>query len=147
MEVNAIRGDGEPYLSATALVASVRRPKLRQLENKATAMSALQRIRPLAAIIVTISIARSVPCEAQPANPDRGHALALRLCTQCHAVERGGTGPTMADVPSFAAIAARPTTTAEHLAGRIMIPHPEMPGVSLTRQELRDVIGYILDLK
>lgn len=110
-------------------------------------MFVLQRTSPLAAITLTLSVALTVTCEAQTANPDRGHELALRLCAQCHAVERGSTGPAMADVPSFAAIAARPNATAEHLAGRIIVPHPEMPGVSLTRQELRDIIRYIMNLK
>lgn len=104
-------------------------------------------MRPFAAIALMVSVALSVPCEAQTVNPARGHELALRLCAQCHAVDRGGTGPAIADVPSFAAIAARPNATTEHLAGRIMIPHPEMPGVSLTRQELRDIISYIMDLR
>ena len=94
-----------------------------------------------------IALVLSAQCSAQPAAPDRGHALAVQLCQQCHAVDRGVTGPILADVPSFAAIAARSLVTAEYLAARIIVPHPEMPGVPLTRQELRDIIAYIMDLK
>ena len=76
-----------------------------------------------------------------------GTRLQSSCASQCHAVDRGVTGPILADVPSFAAIAARSQVTAEYLAARIIVPHPEMPGVPLTRQELRDIIAYIMDLK
>ena len=86
-------------------------------------------------------------CEAQPADAKHGHMLAARLCAQCHQVEGGSANPRLADVPSFAAIAARPGVSAEQLAGRIIIPHPEMPGVQLTTREIRDIVSYILTLK
>jgi hypothetical protein len=52
-----------------------------------------------------------------------------------------------ADVPSFPTIASRPGISAEHLAGRIIIPHPAMPGVPLTTAEIRDIVAYILSLR
>jgi mono/diheme cytochrome c family protein len=52
-----------------------------------------------------------------------------------------------AGVPTFPAIANRPGATAEHLAGRIIAPHPAMPGVPLTVQEIRDIAAYIVTLK
>jgi hypothetical protein len=51
------------------------------------------------------------------------------------------------DVPTFAAIAGRSDTTAERLAGRIIVPHPPMPNVQLTVAEMRDIIAYILSLR
>ena len=50
-------------------------------------------------------------------------------------------------MPSFPSIANRPGVTAELLAGRIIVPHPAMPGVQLTVRELREIIAYILSLK
>jgi mono/diheme cytochrome c family protein len=63
---------------------------------------------------------------AQPSSADagRGHELAGRLCTNCHAIDGETHGPIRADVPSFPTIA-----NAEHLTGRIIVPHPAMPGV------------------
>jgi cytochrome c len=86
---------------------------------------------------------------AQPGLPDpqRGHELAARLCTNCHVIDRQASGPMRADVPSFAAIANRPGSTAEQLAGRIIVPHPAMPGVPLTAAEIRDIVTYIVSLK
>jgi cytochrome c len=52
-----------------------------------------------------------------------------------------------ADVPTFAAIANWPGSTAEYLAGRIIVPHPAMPGVPLTAAEIRDIVAYIISLK
>jgi cytochrome c len=82
-----------------------------------------------------------------PGDPRRGHELSVRLCTTCHAVDRQTTGPVRADVPSFSAIAVRPGATAELLAGRIIVPHPAMPGVPLTAAEIRDIVAYIMSLQ
>jgi hypothetical protein len=51
------------------------------------------------------------------------------------------------DIPTFAAIAARPDVSGEKIAGAIIIPHPAMPGVQLTVPELRAIVAYILSLK
>ena len=91
--------------------------------------------------------ASAATCQAQPTDSKHGHTLAARLCAQCHLVDGGSPNARLADVPSFAAIAARPGVSAEQLAGRISIPHPEMPGVQLTTRELRDIVSYILSLK
>jgi mono/diheme cytochrome c family protein len=91
--------------------------------------------------------AETISCSAQPVDPKRGHELATRLCSQCHLVDRSPTSGMLADVPSFPAIAARPNATAQYLAGRIIVPHPEMPGVQLTVHDLRDIVAYIMSLK
>lgn len=84
----------------------------------------------------------------QPGSADaqNGRELAQKLCATCHVVS-ADQAPARIDVPSFAVIANLPGQTAERLAGAIVIPHPEMPAVSLTRQEIRDVIAYILTLR
>lgn len=86
---------------------------------------------------------------AQPSSADagRGHELAGRLCTNCHAIDGETYGSIRADVPSFPTIANRPGTSAEHLAGRIIVPHPAMPGVPMTRAAIRDIVAYIVSLK
>lgn len=89
------------------------------------------------------------PAYAQngPPNVENGHALTQRLCITCHASAADNTGGGRPDVPSFPAIARTPNITPERLAGAILLPHPAMPGVPLTRDELRDVIAYIMSLK
>jgi hypothetical protein len=58
-------------------------------------------------------------------------------------IDRTVSGPVQADVPSFPPIARRAGSTAEYLAGKIIVPHPAMPGVALTANEIRDIAAYI----
>jgi mono/diheme cytochrome c family protein len=76
-----------------------------------------------------------------------GRDLSVRLCTNCHIVAAGATGGPGQLAPPFAEIARKPGQNAERVAGAIIIPHPDMPAVSLTMQEIRDVVGYIMSLK
>jgi mono/diheme cytochrome c family protein len=98
-------------------------------------------------IAATCLIAAMGSSFAQVANSQRGHELAARLCVNCHVIEPDASGPMRADIPTFRVIANRPGATAEQLAGRIIIPHPAMPGVALTAGEIRDIVAYILTLK
>jgi mono/diheme cytochrome c family protein len=78
----------------------------------------------------------------------KGRALAEKLCTSCHIVgEVASSAAVPADVPSFFAIANRPGQTVEAIAGRIVLPHPPMPKIQLTRSEIADLATYIQSLK
>lgn len=35
----------------------------------------------------------------------------------------------------------------ESIAGRIVIPHPPMPAISLSREEIANVVAYIMTLR
>lgn len=102
----------------------------------------------LVAAVVVLLLARSA-ASAQPvyADPRRGHELAARLCATCHMVDREAGGPVTSDILSFRAMANQPGGSAVQMAGRIIIPHPAMPSVSLTAAEIRDIVAYIMSLK
>jgi mono/diheme cytochrome c family protein len=104
---------------------------------------------PSIAIAALCAAIVSASCFAQPSygNPQRGRELAARLCVTCHVIDRTTSGPVRADVPSFPAIAGRPASTAEYLTGKIIVPHPAMPGVALTADEIRDIVAYIVTLR
>lgn len=96
------------------------------------------------AMVAAVALAvAGAPCLAQ--SPDEGHQLAKKLCSNCHAVD--GMPVARADVPAFRSIANKPTTTPERLASAIVLPHPEMPNIPLTRAEIRAVITYIMSLR
>jgi mono/diheme cytochrome c family protein len=77
-----------------------------------------------------------------------GRLVAERFCVACHDIGGAPTeGAVSAGVPGFATIAARPEQTAEAIAGRIVVPHPQMPDIQLTRREIADVSAYILSLR
>jgi len=86
---------------------------------------------------------------AQAGLPDarRGREVAARLCTNCHAMDRQTSTPARADVPSFPTIASRPGVTSDYLAGKMILPHPAMPGIPLTTAEIRDIVAYIISLR
>ena len=83
----------------------------------------------------------------RPGDWASGRAAAERLCSNCHVVSPDNAPSLRGDVPSFMTIARLQSTTPERLAGAIIMPHPAMPGVALTRAELRDVIADIMSLQ
>jgi cytochrome c len=100
----------------------------------------------IAAMCLMLTVGAAV-AQPVPGDVQRGRELSERVCSNCHKVKADTIGPVSTDVPSFPSIANRPGVTAESLAGRIIVPHPAMPGVQLTVRELREVIAYILSLK
>lgn len=80
-------------------------------------------------------------------DPAKGRALAERVCIACHVVSQHATSTVAADVPSFSAIANKPGQSMEAIAGRIVIPHPPMPAIALSREEIVDVVAYIMTLR
>ena len=83
-----------------------------------------------------------------PGDPARGHALARQSCSSCHLVDLDQRGPVPDGIPSFVALAARPGETESDLLGSLINPpHPQMPSTPLDRQQMRDVVAYILSLR
>jgi mono/diheme cytochrome c family protein len=99
------------------------------------------------AIVATSFIGNEVHAQVHP-DAKTGHTIASKLCTGCHIVDAKAASATVpADVPSFEEIANQPGQTAEKVAGRIVIPHPPMPTINLTREEIGDVAVYIMSLR
>lgn len=89
------------------------------------------------------------PARAQPPGGDAqaGHALARTWCASCHVVgpEQQHAGNDM--VPSFAAVAAMPSTTTMSLRAFLHTPHPPMPDLQLSNTQVEDIATYILSLR
>jgi mono/diheme cytochrome c family protein len=75
-----------------------------------------------------------------------GKALAERWCASCHLVAPEQTSATT-EAPPFASIAERSAEEIDALAAFLADPHPPMPQMSLTRQEIQDLLAYIVSLK
>lgn len=82
-----------------------------------------------------------------PAPVDHGHALARAWCASCHAVEPGEAVGPYADVPSFAAVARMPSTTASALHAFLSSPHHDMPDIKLSAAQMDEIVDYILSLR
>jgi hypothetical protein len=87
-----------------------------------------------------------VPSSAALADPENGRRLADRWCSACHVVATGQRHA-RADVPPFSSIARGPDFDARQLAFFLLLPHPKMPSMSLSRNEATDIADYIKQLR
>jgi cytochrome c2 len=78
------------------------------------------------------------------ADAEHGEIIARRWCAACHVVASDQKNAS-ADVPSFFDIAKR--KSGEDLKAFLTDPHPKMPDMSLTRDEIGDLVAYIGTLR
>ena len=100
-------------------------------------------------LAAAIALPVSISCAAaqEIGHPNRGLALAQRLCSECHAVEKQRARSPNVDAPRFAAIAATPGMTSIALSAALNTSHRSMPNVLLQADEQADIIAYILTLR
>lgn len=79
------------------------------------------------------------------AEPAKGQKIAETWCVSCHTVS-GGTSARDA-APPFDLIARNRTFDRDGLLQVLSDPHPPMPKIHLSRQQLDDVIAYIHSLR
>jgi mono/diheme cytochrome c family protein len=86
--------------------------------------------------VVTLAYAKAA---ADAAN---GEKLAKRWCASCHVVsadqQRGNT-----QAPPFSATAKKRGVDAAKIALYLLLPHPKMPDMNLSRSEAADLAVYI----
>jgi mono/diheme cytochrome c family protein len=97
-------------------------------------------------LILAVGAAGLGASPAMAADAAHGADLAKRWCASCHLVE-SGQKQASADVPSFAAVAARSDFSPEKVAYFLLDPHPKMPNFPLTRTEAADIAAYIGSLR
>ncbi len=93
------------------------------------------------ALTTFVALAPVYSARADPAAD--GARLAQRWCATCHVVAQGQKEAS-ADVPSFFYVARR--MDKRDLTSFLTDPHPKMPDMSLTRQEIDDLTAYIRSL-
>jgi mono/diheme cytochrome c family protein len=78
----------------------------------------------------------------------RGLFVARQVCAQCHAVEKRSRRSPDAAAPRFEDIANSPGMTATAISVALQTtPHRTMPNVRMNRDELSNLVTYILSLK
>ena len=117
---------------------------MRRADVRNEAMRKLSMALGAAAIIGAATI--SVGIGSASADALDGQIIAERWCAACHLV---GPDQTRASdgVPTFADIAQRVDVTADGLRAFLASPHPMMPDMALTRNEIRDLVVYIKTLE
>ncbi len=94
------------------------------------------------------SLAANAQGSAQMGDLNTGRSFALQTCTPCHVVSpRQLAPPRFAVAPSFQSIADLPSTTSLSLQTFLVTPHPTMPNLVLSADEVGNVVAYILSLK
>ena len=97
--------------------------------------------------IAVMLLLASSQAQAQQIN-QRGHYVAKLVCSHCHAVEKRSRRSPNPAAPRFEDIANSPDTTATAIADALQTtPHRTMPNVRMNRDQLDDLITYILSLK
>ena len=96
-------------------------------------------------LIALLLVFLPLPAAAQA--PGYGAALAQRWCMACHIVEPAPKTASANGIPSFSAIAAKPTTNAEQLKAFLSTGHTRMPDFSLSNLERQALVDYILSLR
>ena len=78
-------------------------------------------------------------------DPKQGRALVTQWCTACHVVDRSGEGVDAG--PPLPALLDHDLRTPDEIRGWLADPHPPMPDLDLTRQEIEDVVAYLESLR
>lgn len=74
-----------------------------------------------------------------------GQAIAAAMCNVCHVIDTSaGSGPPQTTAPDFSAIASTRGMSEAVLRSFLTGPHPTMPQMRLSEDQLRDVIAYIM---
>lgn len=95
-------------------------------------------------ILLTCAFAPARSAE-QAGLAEDGRRVAREACAQCHLV--AGAGKPEVEAPSFAAIAAMPSTTSVAIKVFLKTPHGAMPDLILSEGEIDALAAYILSLR
>jgi cytochrome c len=78
----------------------------------------------------------------------RGRALAEKMCSQCHAIDKSGRSP-HAGAPAFRALDRRVDLDSfmERLREGLMVGHPDMPTFRFTREDARAFLLYLRSIQ
>jgi mono/diheme cytochrome c family protein len=97
-------------------------------------------------VLITALMTFAIPAiAAAPAgNVDAGRQLVTRSCTSCHAMN--ATTTALDGAPPLSYIAKDNKQRPAWIRGWLMDPHPPMPGIMLSRQQVNDVIAYLNSL-
>ena len=103
----------------------------------------------LAIILLLCTTAASSAEDGSPSPlEERGHALAERMCAQCHAIDKSGESPHVA-APAFRALDRRVDLDSfmERLREGLTVGHPDMPTFRFTREDARAFLLYLRSIQ
>jgi mono/diheme cytochrome c family protein len=87
----------------------------------------------------------ALPPRAFAGDAAKGEIIAKRWCAACHVVSPGQKEAN-SDAPSFTSVADK-IKSSKTLTAFLTDPHPKMPDMSLTRDEIAGIVAYIGTLR
>jgi mono/diheme cytochrome c family protein len=99
----------------------------------------------LMSAVMTALALPSVAAAEQIGDPQAGYDYANRVCSTCH-----GISAEPSPIPKatrFREVADRPGMTGTALRVWMETSHPSMPNIIVDKQDMLNVVAYILDLK
>ena len=96
----------------------------------------------IAAALLSLLVAITFASTAALADAANGEKLARRWCADCHVVASDQRQGSTQAAP-FSEMAKIPGLNAEKIALYLLLPHPKMPDMSLSRKEAADLAVYI----
>ena len=103
----------------------------------------LVRVVSLCGLFGVLAVGQPTLALAQQASD--GLTIARRWCASCHIVEPGGKGSDAAR--PFAQVANDPDFTLDGLRAWLSDPHPPMPSLTLSNEEIDALTAYIVSLR
>jgi cytochrome c len=100
--------------------------------------------------LLVFTVMSALPARAEePRQPsaEKGQVLAQTLCNTCHLVDGSVAGQVTVGIPSFRGIANRLGQTSERIRNVLIDPHPPMPNVRLSNDEISDLIAFLETLR
>jgi mono/diheme cytochrome c family protein len=96
------------------------------------------------AVIATLG-ASGAAAKDHPGDPQAGFEYANRVCATCHGISAEPSP--LPQAPRFREVADQPGMTGTALRVWMETMHPTMPNIIVSKQDMLNVIAYILDLK
>jgi mono/diheme cytochrome c family protein len=96
------------------------------------------------AAIVALGVSGAA-AQDHPGDPQAGYEYAARVCSTCHGISAEPSP--MPQAPRFREVADQPGMTGTALRVWMETSHPTMPNIIVEKQDMLNVIAYILDLR
>ncbi len=97
----------------------------------------------MAVLVLALALAMVWTRPAAALDAEAGRLLAGRWCSACHTVEPSSGAD---QAPTFEAIARDPSRSSDWVRAWLMLPHPAMPDMTLSRSEIDAIIAYLQSL-
>jgi len=98
------------------------------------------------AALLSLTLFVALANAASAADAYQGGVLAKRWCASCHVVANDQQSANT-QAPPFSEIAKKPDLDAAKIALFLLLPHPKMPDMNLSRNEAADLAAYIKSQK